>query len=203
MTRKQTEASLLASKALHKHGTEAHPFYCHLLNIHNIILLVALTPKSGRISFYSCVCAWLNLCAPCMYRCPQRSVECQILWNWSCVCWETKLDPLLPAGSALNPFSIFPSLHWLPFETLMLLQCYCGHSRDKRMEARSTYISGGKTNKKHPSLEFDGNGAHEKLYWWELCTPEPCSEMGAVHTWALHHSHLSARLRVMIRPTGW
>lgn len=25
MTRKQTEASLLASKALHKHGTEAHP----------------------------------------------------------------------------------------------------------------------------------------------------------------------------------
>ena len=153
---------------------------------------MALTPKSGRILSHSCVCACMNLCAPCMYMCPQRSEECQDPPELElCVRWETKLDPLLRAGSALNPLSIFPSLHWLPFETLILLQCYCGHSRGKRMEARSTYISGGKTNKQKPP---------KPRVWWEWCTREAVL-LGAVHTWALFWDGSCAHLSLTPLPS--
>ena len=54
MTRKQTEASLLESKALQKHGRGSPCFYCHL-NIQSITLLVALILKSGFNFTYACL----------------------------------------------------------------------------------------------------------------------------------------------------
>lgn len=62
------------------------------------------------------------------------------------------------------------------------------------MEARSTYISGEEPNQtkqnkpnKNPQTPEPGKRwewctPEAVLMRWELSTPEPCSEMGAVHT---------------------
>lgn len=191
-------------------------FYGHLLNIQSVILLVSLIPESEFNFVY--VPAWIDVHRVCadaqeslksVSDFPELELELCVAW---CGCWETNLDYLVHL--VLSAWAISPALQ-TSFWNLNITSMLLWERQEWRMEARSTYTSGGKKKKKksnnkqgktkpnHLNLEIDGNGTHQRLSWWELGTPEPCSEMGAVDTWALHHSHLSARLRVMTRPIGW
>lgn len=82
MTRKQTEASLLAPKALHKHGTEAHPDF--LLSPskhskHNSFSGINTEVRKDLVLFM-CAPVWMCTCV----QVPTKAKRgCQILWNCS------------------------------------------------------------------------------------------------------------------------
>lgn len=63
MTRKQTEASLLAFKALHKHGTEAHPDFLLSSSKHSQNSFSGINTKVRKdfVSFM-CMCLYEFMC---------------------------------------------------------------------------------------------------------------------------------------------